>query len=167
MSYNVKIKKNAEGVTVNAYANNAEFGYLTLEETAFAFEGGWLRPRTRTALLRGKLEELNAMIQHVAVANALPGKIVVSEFLESDLPASYESKLDKTLPTRDAQLDQYFKRAGKGGPCLTLGGERILRFSEYSFEGVGVDTTVAHDNVDAVADYRKAQALAELPAGKK
>jgi hypothetical protein len=167
MSYNVKIKMSEFGTAVHSYPNTTEYGYLKLEEIAFAFEGGWLRPRTRTALLRGAPAELDAMVRGISIANALPGRIVVNEFLESEIPANFESYLNKTLPTREAQLDSFYKRAGSGGPVLCLGGERIVRFSNYDHSGVAVDTTVAHDNVEAIAEYRTAQQAAEPALPKK
>jgi hypothetical protein len=161
MPYNVKIKLSDSGTAVHSYPNTTDFGYLKLEEIAFAFEGGWLRPRTRTALLRGIPADLDAMVRGIAVTNALPGKIVVNEFLESEIPATFENYLNKSLPTREAQLDSFYKRAGSGGPVLCLGGERIVRFSNYDHSGALVDTTVAHDNTEAIAEFRATQQAAE------
>jgi hypothetical protein len=49
--YNVKIKMSEFGTAVHSYPNTTEYGYLKLEEIAFAF-GRRMATRTRTALLQ-------------------------------------------------------------------------------------------------------------------
>jgi hypothetical protein len=165
MSNTVKIKMSNSGSLVTPYTNSPDYGYLTLESIAIAFEGGWMREKKRSCLMRGTIETLNNFVKYVAVNNVATGRIHLAEFLESEIPAEYEKYINKNAISRDAALDQFLKRAGNDGPCLTLGGERIVRFSTYDPTSALVDITVAHDNVDAVAEYRASQqnATAALP----
>jgi hypothetical protein len=84
----------------------------------------------------------------------LPGKIVVNEFLEDQIPESYSARLNKNVDY-ETSINPYVKRAGKDGVELTLGGMRILRFTSYDPSGLSQDAKVAHDNVSEVTASKK------------
>jgi hypothetical protein len=94
----------------------------------------------------------------------LPGAIVVKEYLESEVPQSIADKFfNKELSYEDA-IAPYVKRAGADGIELTVGGERILRFTSYDAAGTDTDVKVAHDNVTAVVES-KAQSTTSAMLG--
>lgn len=155
-------EKSGEIITV--FPNAPERGYVTLQSSQLVRSGTNLNKRTRTFLMSATVEILT---EYVAMfkGKPLPGQIVAKEFLESELPANFKSRLNKKAEYEDA-IAPFIKRAGQRGPELTLGGERILRFTDYDESGDDVDTTIAHDNVEAIAEWRAevAAQTASLPA---
>jgi hypothetical protein len=152
----VSIVPSKEGNTVSAYASNPKFGYIQLSQSAIQIDGGWMRTVKRSALLRAETATLVAFVSQ-AKGLLLDGKIVVKEFLESELPADVASKyLNKDVSFEEA-IAPYIKRAGAEGVELTLGGERILRFSNYDPSGNDPDVFVSYDNVEAVTEQYAAQ----------
>ena len=105
--------------------------------------------------MRGATEILGKSFH---VGQQLPGKIVVTECLEDDIPASCASQLQKDLPFEE-QISAYLKRAGSDeAPVLTAGGKRILRFTSYDASGTAMDIRIQHDNVDAIQAFNSAKA---------
>jgi hypothetical protein len=151
----VQIKPSETGAIINAYKNNPEYGYITLQSEEMSVEGGWVRNKVRSALLRAEISLLEKFVQAFGKGGSIPGRITVKEFVESEVPENYMSRLNKNLSYEDS-IAPYVKRAGKDGIELTLGGERILRFTDYDGSGAQVDVTVAHDNTGAVVEARAA-----------
>jgi hypothetical protein len=152
----VQIIPSATGATVTPYASNPKYGFIQLSQTALQIDGGWMRTVKRSALLRAETETLMLFVTSTK-GLTLDGKIVVKEYLESELPADVAAKhLNKDVSHEEA-IAPYIKRAGANGVELTLGGERILRFSNYDPSGMEVDLFVAYDNVDAVTEQHAAQ----------
>ena len=116
-------------------------------------ENGWIRNSVRTALLRAETSLLEKFVSVYGKSGSIPGRIAVKEFTESNLPENYASRLNKNVDYEDA-IAPYVKRAGKDGIELTLGGERILRFTDYDGTGAEHDVRVAHDNVEAIVEAR-------------
>lgn len=142
----VKIKANAEGKAVTPYAGNPEFGFIILESTEMVFQNGWIQEKVRSTIQRGAVSALAGF----HIGQELPGKIVVTECLEDDIPASCLSMLQKDLPFEE-QIASYLKRAGSDeAPVLTAGGKRILRFTSYDASGTAMDMRVQHDNIEEV-----------------
>ena len=150
----VQIVPNSKtGTVITAYKNNAEYGYVQLQQTAITVDGGWVRESKRSTLLRAKMDLLTKFIGAYKSLQ-LPGAIVVKEYLESEVPQAISEKFfNKELAYEDA-IAPYVKRAGADGVELTLGGERILRFTSYDANGSDTDVKVAHDNVVAVLDSK-------------
>jgi hypothetical protein len=166
MNNSVHIKPSADGSIINVYKNNPEFGYIQLRSVEKTFEGNWIRKKERNCLIRAEVELLEEFLQEEGKTGTLPGRIVVNEFTESQLPENYQSRLDKNKDWEEA-IEPFLKRAGKDGILLTNGGERILRFTDYDRSGKSQDTTVAHDNVSAIQEARAAAGItagATLPA---
>ena len=150
----VQIVPNSKtGSVITAYKNNAEFGYVQLQQTAITVDGGWVRESKRSTLLRAKMDLLTKFVAAYKSLQ-LPGAIVVKEYLESEVPQDMADKFfNKELAYEDA-IAPYVKRAGADGVELTYGGERILRFTSYDANGSDTDVKVAHDNVVAVLDSK-------------
>lgn len=161
----VQIKPSETGAIINAYKNNPAYGYITLQSEEMSVEGGWVRNKVRSALLRAEVALLEKFVQVYGKSGAIPGRIVVKEFVESEVPENFASRFNKNLAYEDS-IAPYVKRAGKDGIELTLGGERILRFTDYDASGADQDVRVAHDNVGAVVEARAAVTAtgAALPA---
>ena len=146
---NVQITPSKDGQLITVYKNNSNYGYITLTSTELSTDSrGWIRESKRSTLMRAEVE----LLQKYIAANkslALPGKIYVEEFLEGELPDSYAERLNQNVDY-ETRIKPYVKRAGKDGVELTLGGERILRFTAYDASGTIEDSKIAHDNTDAV-----------------
>ena len=156
----VQITPSKEGQFITVYKNNSDYGYITLSSTELSTDSrGWIRESKRSTLMRGTVDLLQkyiAMNKTLTVA----GKIYVEEFLESQVPDSFVERFNKNVDY-ETQIRPYVKRAGKDGVELTLGGERILRFTSYDPSGTIEDSKVAHDNTDAVK-ASKATGVAQM-----
>lgn len=157
----VQIKPTETGALISTYKNNPAYGYVTLQSEEMSVDGGWVRNSVRTALLRAETALLEKFVSHYGKGGAIPGRIVVKEFVESALPENYAARLNKNVSYEDA-IAPYVKRAGKDGVELTLGGERILRFTDFDASGADVDVRVDHDNNAAVAESRKVDAASAV-----
>lgn len=163
----VTIKASKTGALVNVYKSNPNYGYIQLTSSERTIEGTWVRVKSRSTLLKAEVavledyvKDLQRKRKNADEALTLPGRIVVQEFVESELPASFKSRFSKSLPYEDA-IASFVKRTGINGIELTVGGERILRFTDYDASGTIQDRIVAHDNVEAVAAHRAATQTAE------
>ena len=152
----VTIKPSESGALITPYKNNPQYGYVTVQSEQIVMNAGWIRTVSRTALLRAETTILDKFVA-MNGNKPLPGHIVVKEYLESELPASFETRLNKNASSREEAIAPFIKRAGKEGIELTLGGERILRFTDYDATGNDTDIIVNHDNVEEVSEARKAQ----------
>lgn len=141
------------GSVITAYKNNPEYGYVQLQQTAITVDGGWVRESKRSTLLRAKMDLLTKFVS-ATKSLQLPGAIVVKEFLESEVPQEMKDKFFNKELSYEDQIAPYVKRAGQDGVELTLGGERILRFTEYDAAGSQSDIKVAHDNVEAIIESK-------------
>jgi hypothetical protein len=152
------IPNSKTGSVITAYKNNADYGYVQLQQTAITVDGGWVRESNRSTLLRAKMDLLTKFVSAYKTLQ-LPGAIVVKEYLESEVPQAISDKFfNKELAYEDA-IAQYVKRAGADGQELTVGGERILRFTSYDANGSDTDVKVAHDNVVVKAEGKIQPAL--------
>lgn len=129
-----------------AYKSNPDYGYLQVQCVQLVTVNGFLRESKRSALLRGKVTLLSLFVKHDAKNLIVPGRITVSEFVESQIPESFRKTFNEKL-TEEENLAQILKRAGKDGDVLTLKGERIVRFSVYDSTGSSTDTIVQHDAI--------------------
>lgn len=155
MNNTVFIKPSENGAIINTYKSNPEYGYIQLQSEEMSVENGWVRNKVRSALLRAQTSMLEKFVQVYGKNGTIPGRIVVREFVESQLPENFHSRLNKNLDWEEA-IEPFIKRAGKDGVELTLGGERILRFTDYDASGKEQDIRVQHDNVSAVMESRTA-----------
>jgi hypothetical protein len=149
----VQIVPNAStGAVISAYQSNPEKGFIQLQQTAMQMDGSWIREVKRSTLLKASVEVLEKFV-NANPSLALKGQLVIKEYLESDLPEAMAAKYLRKDVTHEEAIAPFVKRAGADGPELTLGGERILRFTIYDASGEDSDITVTHDNQDAVKEF--------------
>ena len=115
-------------------------------------DGSWIREVKRSTLLKASVDVLEKFV-NANPSLTIKGQIVVKEYLESELPEAMAIKYLRKDVTHEEAIAPFVKRAGADGPELTVGGERILRFSIYDVSGEDADVTVTHDNQDAVKEY--------------
>lgn len=137
---------------VRPYKKTPEKGYMVIESSEQVVQGGWIKEVTRTALIKGKCTLLEALAK-----NGVPGRIVVLEYLESEVPDHMLTYLDQSKDYDD-RIEQFIKRAGEDGPEMCVGGERIIRFSIWDSTGQMKDIIVQHDNQAEIAQWRKENA---------
>ena len=161
---NVRIVPGKKGSVVTAYENNADFGYVQLEQSAIVQTGGWIREVKRTCLLRGKTATLELFVNS-AKGLQLPGKIVVCEYLESQVPADVAKEHLRDDVSFEEAIDPYIKRAGADGVALTANGERILRFAKWDSTDQLTDIRVVHDNQAEIVANKAKSEQAAFPQG--
>ena len=148
-----KIKVRPEegtGNLVRTFKKSKDKGYLVIESSEQVVQGGWIKEVTRTALIKGNIKLLDTLAKH-----SIPGRIVLLEYLESQLPDEMQIYLDQTVEDYEERIAQFIKRAGTDGPEMCNGAERILRFCIWDATGKMSDVTVAHDNQEQIAAWRK------------
>lgn len=156
----VQIVPNKDGKVVSAYKSNPEFGYIQLQQNAMVIDGGWVRNKKKSCLLRAEMTTLEAFLKQYP-SLAVPGNIVTKEFLESEVPADMAARFIRKDGDYEDNISGYIKRAGADGEELTVGGERILRFSFYDPTGQDTDIRVQHDVVTADAGITATATTAE------
>lgn len=158
----VQITPNKEtGALVTSYTNNPQFGYVLLTQKSTSFQAGWLREVVKSAIIKGDTKALEGFVQSNPTLQ-LEGKLVVKEFIESDVPMEISSQFfDKSLAYEE-QIKTYIKTAGEGGPALKSNGERILRFTIWDESGSGTDNKVSHDNVEEIKAFNTMKASSDV-----
>lgn len=164
------IKNAVGGTLINQFPNSADKGYIKVEQNSLEFGKGWAKTLTRTALIKGDFPTLEAIIRSAGPKKELPGRIVVQEFVQSEVPEQLKRDFyNQNAEDEEEALAPYVKKAGSDEDALelTVGGERILRFASYDPTGTGVDIKVAHDNGAEVSAQRVSERnrVAVLPAG--
>ena len=130
-------------------STNSEYGYIRVEQTTSAFVDGWVRQIKKSALVRGKVADL----QMLGWKNGqnLPGKIQIVE---------------STTPTNANDLTQDQKVNPQSGEVLTVGGLPIYRKSVYTTDVNLEDVLVQHDGTMQVAQGAFAGAGAQEDGDK-
>jgi hypothetical protein len=120
------------GAVVNVSSNNAEYGYIRVQQVRTMIDdNGFLRRKPVSALIPGTVSELKD--SGFFASQQLDGKIIVEESLEP---------FNEKTPERDLKV------AGETGIVCTLGGLPIYRRTKFSFDATGADTLIKHDNVE-------------------
>lgn len=113
--------------------NNKEFGYIRVEsaESVQFGAGGWLNARVKSALIKGKVTDLQTWVKanNIKVGSLITGKIVAKE---SHTPF-YQG--------------QQPKRAGQDGEILHVAGQPIYRNTEFTLDESMQDELIQHENV--------------------
>ena len=143
MENSVKVTtcKNDSRDIIGVSSNNSDFGYIRVEENGgISFgAGGWLNSNTKSALIKGKVKDLETFVEknNVTLGYELKGKIVV---------------LEQTIPFYDGQIA---KLAGANGEVLysVQNGKKlpIYRQTEFTMDMSREDMLVKHDNVLSTA----------------
>ena len=139
----VTIVADENGSVIRVSKNNPEFGHVRLTQEAVSFgTQGWVKRSTRSTLIHGTVEDLQAT--GIADKKVLPGQIVIREQFE---PFSTNN------PDRDLKI------AGETGVvCVGTNpntGEMdapIYRKTFYSMDLDEADTLIAHTNGDAIRE---------------
>ena len=160
MANSVNIKVASTGALFTAYKSNPEFGYVVLESSSLVTTGGWIRESKRTCLIRASVSTLEKFIASQVKNGSLPGKIQVREYLEDAVPANLAKEHLREDVTFEEAIEPYLKKAGQDGPALTIGGKRILKFSNWDPTGEQQDQILQHDNVAEVAASKKGAVVA-------
>jgi len=148
-----------------AYQNNPEYGYIQVEEAQIQLRSlTWVGKTRRVALIKGDVESLKTWVLENAKGGKLPGQIVVREYEEGAVPDELYRELIGDTEVRDYEeaVKPFIKLAGKDGVPLTIGGNRILRFSFYDETGELEDIKVQHDNSDDVASAARERRIEKM-----
>ena len=138
---------------VTAYKTKPDYGFIQLTQETITMNGSWIKESKRSTIMRGTVALLNKFVE-ANKSLQLPGTLIVKEYLESQVPQTMVDKyINKDIPWEEG-ISGFLKRAGKDAPELTVGGERILRFTEWDNTGQAVDMKVEHDNQAQLADWR-------------
>lgn len=128
------VQANEAGLVVVPSNNNPEFGYIRVSQSTSIFDSnGWLRPVTKSALIKGATKDLQAL--GFVAGQEVSGQIVVKESFE---------------PTNADNPSQDLKIAGDTGIACSKDGQNIYRTSVYTTDMEATDSLIAHDNGDAI-----------------
>ncbi len=146
MENRVTVTADENGNVVGVSQNNPEYGYIRVEHVATQInEQGWLRNVKRSALIKGKVEDLVAT--GYREGSTLPGKIVVVESLTPFNPEN---------PDRDLKI------AGSTGIICRVDDQPIYRQSFYSSNPNAYDQLLSHNNSTEIREVMSAQQLMSL-----
>jgi hypothetical protein len=126
----------ATGAVITPSTNNPEFGTIRLDSEHKSMEKGYLNIQKRSAFVRGKLEELNAL--GLKSGQSLPGKIIKRESFEP----FYDNQGPKINPTT-AEI------------ILTNGRETYLEFV-YTEDANSTDQWVGSNSAEVSAEVENA-----------
>jgi hypothetical protein len=159
----VQIVANEEGVIINVYNSNSKFGYIKLQSDELDKDTG----QKRNCLLRAETALLEKFLQKFCSLASLPGRIVIHEFLETELPENFRSRIDKTKPWEEA-IKPFIKRNSiidyrmlsnvkelnklniideNGSMLMSKDGKFILKFCDYDPTGNEKDARVNYENL--------------------
>jgi len=147
-------------------------GFFRIEQTAKTINlDGSLWKNTRSHLIKGKITDLKELlVEHKYTS--MPGKIIYTEIVESDLdlhPAlkrnlvsdlvdiAVEDFTPAQLQTLEERMQSVIKRTGENGIEMLRDGERILRFTQYDTSDSLSDSIVEHTNVAQISAHRLAE----------
>lgn len=160
----VRIKPTETGALITAYMNNTTYGYITLNSEEMNANGEVKPNSLRAKILRAEIQLLEKFIDRFGKLDQLPGRIVVKEFLESQVPKDYMSRLNKNLAYEDS-IAPYVKRAGKDGELLeaaqTIWGERILHFTDYDDSGNVKDELIPNELINTLTATQRMEQIFE------
>jgi hypothetical protein len=141
MDNSVKVAADKNGNVIGVSENNPEYGYIRIEQVATQINNeGWLRNVKRSALIKGKVEDLvDCAYQEGEV---LPGKIIVVESFK---------------PFNSLNPDRDLKIAGSTGIICRVDDQPIYRQTFYTTNVNAVDELITHDNTEEIKEVLSAQ----------
>lgn len=129
----VKVAQHPEtGAVITPSTNNSAFGTIRLDSEHESMEKGFVNIQKRSAFVRGKIEDLNAL--GLKSGQSLPGKIIKRESFEP----FYEGQRPKINPS-------------SGEIMLTNGRETYLEFV-YTEDANATDQWVGASNAEVSAE---------------
>lgn len=138
----VRVVADQFGCLLGISKNNPEYGYILVEQEAPSFNSqGWVDMRRRTALIKGKTEQLQKMINLNYFYNGkeLPGKIVIKEQLDPLVKDNHEIGI---------------KKAGIDGPICVFEDMPIYRRTFYTENMNEEDELIQHTNTEEIRSVR-------------
>jgi hypothetical protein len=137
----VRVTADTNGNVIGVSQNNPEYGYVRVEQSVTQInEAGWLKPVKRSALIKGKVEDL-AQAGFVE-GYELSGKIIVKESLTPFNPEN---------PDRDLKI------AGSTGVVCRIDDQPIYRQTFFTSNQEAYDDLITHDNTNEIRDVQVAQ----------
>lgn len=137
----VTVTADQDGNVIGVSENNPEYGYIRVEHlTTQINEEGWLKNVKRSALIKGKVEDL--MSCNYEEGSEITGKIVVRESL---------------TPFNPKNPDKDLKIAGITGIICRIGDQPIYRQTFFTTNLLAQDEFIMHDNGDEIRDVKGAQ----------
>lgn len=141
MDSKVFVRADDQGNVIGVSENNPEYGYVKVQQLAMQInDQGWLRQVLRTALIKGKVEDL--LKCDFKADQVIPGKIIVRESL---------------TPFNEENPDRDLKVAGSTGVVCRVNDQPIYRQSFYTQNMNSVDELIMHTNTDEIKDVQSAQ----------
>lgn len=137
----VRVTADTNGNVIGVSQNNPEYGYVRVEQSVTQIsEAGWLKPVKRSALIKGKVEDL-AQAGFVE-GHELSGKIVVRESL---------------TPFNTENPDKDLKIAGATGVVCRIDDQPIYRQTFFTSNQEAYDELITHDNTTEIREVQLAQ----------
>jgi hypothetical protein len=137
----VTVVADQNGNVIGVSTNNPEYGYMKVEQlTTQINDQGWLKNVKRSALIKGKVEDLLAL--GYKEGSQISGKIIVKESFEP---------FNTTNPDKDLKI------AGSTGVICRVGDQPIYRQTFFTQNLNTVDEFIMHDNSDEIRDVQSAQ----------
>jgi len=137
----VRVTADANGNVIGVSQNNPEYGYVRVEQSVTQIsEAGWLKPVKRSALIKGKVEDL-AQAGFVE-GYELSGKIIVKESL---------------TPFNPENPDKDLKIAGQTGVVCRIDDQPIYRQTFFTSNQDAYDELITHDNSIEIKEVQVAQ----------
>jgi hypothetical protein len=152
MNNKVTVAADKNGNVIGVSTNNPEYGYIRLEQNAVQInDQGWLRNVRRSALIKGKVEDL--LSANYKEGQELSGRIVVVESL---------------VPFNTNDPDRDLKVAGDTGVICRVDDQPIYRQAFYTTNPNAYDDLISHNNADEIREVQAAQkAMVSLTSRKK
>lgn len=143
----VTVAADSNGNVIGVSQNNPEYGYVRVTQTIKHInDEGWLRNSKRSALIKGKVEDL--VDAQFTQGEELPGKIIVVESL---------------VPFNELNPERDLKIAGDTGVICRVDDQPIYRQTFYTTNESAQDQILMHTNKDEIKEVQQAQrALSSL-----
>jgi hypothetical protein len=141
MNNKVVVTADSLGAVIAISPNNPEYGYIRIEQTSPTIDDkGWLKMQKRSALIKGKIEDLQAV--DYQAGQELGGKIVIKESL---------TPFNENTPERDLKI------AGSTGVICRVDDEPIYRQTFFTLNEHAQDELIMHTNSDEIRQVQAAQ----------
>ena len=137
----VTVAADKNGNVIGISTNNPEYGWIRVEQNARVInDRGWLRNAKRSALIKGKVEDL--VDSAYKDGEEITGKIIV---IESHDPFNPEN------PDRDIKI------AGDTGVICRVDDQAIYRQTFFTPNVNAQDELIMHTNAEEIKDVQSAQ----------
>lgn len=155
----VNVEADDMGNIIRVSQNNPEYGVIRITQNSVSFVNGWAKNQAKSALIPGKVNDLQLFVEDFVSDGKIEGKIVVKESLEP---------FNESNPERD------YKYAFENGPLCVYEDQPIYRKSYFSMDLTEQDSFIRHTNSDEIrealamrSDNSDIKPLVEKPVAKK